>query len=78
MQIPPQQEEAGIIHSQKIKLFRAISPINYSENKTHKRQENEHELLQLDAHYFESSTNLALRNQHNTVNFVFFLCLSLY
>ena len=35
-------EEAGIIHSQKIKLFRAISPINYSENKTHKRQENEH------------------------------------
>ena len=42
MQIPPQQEEAGIIHSQKIKLFRAISPINYSENKTHKRQENEH------------------------------------
>ena len=28
--------------------------------------------MQLDAHYFECSTNLALRNQHNTVNFVFF------
>ena len=51
MQITPQQEEAGIIHSYKIKLFWPISPINYSENKTHKRGKNGHELLQLDAHF---------------------------